>query len=91
MVPLRDGVEQGDDSMTYTHLGWFEHKDGRWCGYLAVAPSSTAYEPDKVYATVEGRTREQLLKRMAKEAHFARQMLGTALHWHQERVRRGEI
>ncbi len=77
----------------HTPLGYIEQDGlGRWTAHLEIAPPTEGGEPGEfVYAQVFARDKEQLLKRMAAEARFNMNLLGTMLHRFEEKRRRGEL
>ncbi len=81
--------------MTYIHtpLGYIERDGlGRWTAHLEIGPPTEAGEPGEfVYACVFARDKEQLLKRMAKEARFNMNLLGLMMHRFEEKRRRNEL
>lgn len=77
--------------MIHTLLGKIEQlPSGKWLGYLEIGPRSDAEGPIWPIAQLEGRTREQLMKKMLNEARFQMRMLNTMISWaeNQEWARR---
>ena len=77
--------------MIHTPLGKIEQlPSGKWIGYLEIGPRSDAEGPIWPIAQIEGRTREQLMKKMLNEARFQMGMLNTMISWaeNQEWARR---
>ena len=77
----------------HTPLGWITQAPSeRWLGYLEIAPRSDANGPEAPIMQIEGRTREQLLRRMLDEARCQMRLLGTMISWaeNQEWARRGK-
>lgn len=78
-------------AVIHTPLGWITQAPSeRWLGYLEIAPRSDANGPEFPIRQIEGRTREQLLRRMLDEARCQMRLLGTMISWaeNQEWARR---